>query len=342
MALGSDLDFYGTSYNTGTSGYLSGLLQPWQQSTGSYLGASSYIPSAGMLPATPGGFLESYIPELAGLSGLSQAISPEVKQMFSDWRFSADAYSAGSAQNFANTLLQREDVQGLLERARLQSQSAYVRDGGGQALSGLVSQQFGTEGSLLQRLYSTTGFGEEQVLTDIQRFIAGQESGLGNVSSDIMFGRRGQHTEGSRAALLAQLFGNDTGLIDVGGGRSFNPYSLDILADEYQFNPQQLSGHNVLTLGGGILSTQDAGITQQVAQALSQAEGAGFGGKRGYRLQSSLGRLTGLLGEGEVMQQLDPNMRAVIDQWYQGQAGSGWGRGMGDWFRQEARTQGLI
>lgn len=343
MAYGSDIDFYGNYSSTGgISGYLSNLLQPWQQSSG-YLGTSSYVPSASTLPATATGFLQSYIPELSGLQGLNQQISPEVQDLFKEFRFGGQAFAPGAAQEFANTLLQREDVQELLQRSQYQGEAAYLTGGGGTSLQQIISQQFDTEGSMLQKLYGSTGFGKGQILTDVQRFIAGQESGLGNVSSDIMFGARGQHTEGSRTAVLAQLFGSDSGLINLGGGRSFNPYSMDVMSDIYRLDVSGgLTGHNVLNLGGGILSTQDAGITKAVAEALSQAEGAGFGGRRGYRFQSALGELAGVLDEGEEFQQLDPNMRSVIDQWYQGLAGSGWGRGLNPWFMGEAGSQGLV
>ena len=140
-----------------------------------------------------------------------------------------------------------------------------------------------------------------------------------------------------------QLLGDTGGLVDVGGGRSFNPYSMDVLSDAYRLDAGGgLSGHNILNLGGGILSTQDAGITRGVAEALSRAEGGGFGGHRGYRLQSALGGLAGVLGEGETFQQADPNMRGAIDQWYQGLAGGGWGHDMGQWFMGEAGSQGLV
>lgn len=355
MAIGSDVDFFGFGGGGGYGGgYLPSLLQPWmnqgQGGQSPYVGYSSFIPQTSVIPATAQGFVEQYIPELGYLENLGGQLGSEVKDLFKEFRFGGNASAPGAAQSFADTLLQREDIQGLLERTQLQEEGAFLRSQNVQdatSLADVVTAGLEDPESQLQNLYGTTGFKQEQITEDIRRFASGESSGLGNLSSESMFGARGKHTDASRQAILAQLLGGQggAGLVDIGGGQAFNPYSYDILSEEYRFGgglSGDISGHNVLTLGGGVLATQDADITADVAGALSGAQlggdanARGFGGYRGYRLAQGLQNIQGLLGEEDFAIQ-QGGLAGSIDQWYQGLVGKSDFRGLPDQFANVAR-----
>jgi hypothetical protein len=344
MAIGSDVDFFGFGAGGGYGGgYLPSLLQPWQragqgQGQSPYVGYSSFVPQTSVLPATARGFLEQYIPELGGIENLGGQISGEVQDLFKEFRFGGSARDPGAAQGFVDTLLQREDIQGLLRQTELQEEGAFLRGQnvqGARSLSDIVAAGLADPESQLENLYGTTGFKQEQITEDLRRFAAGEDSGIGNLSSKNLFGSRGQHTEASRMAVLAQLVGGQ-GPVDIGGGQVFNPYSYDILSDEYRYGTGvggDIEGHDVLTLGGGILSLQDADISGDVAQKLAAAQLQGgsqahaFGGKRGYRLAQALENARFGLQEGQAFGQ-GGALSSVIDQWYRGHAGSSFGRGL--------------
>lgn len=353
MAIGSDVDFFGFGAGGGYGGgYLQGLLQPWMRGGGGqspYIGASSFVPETSVVPATARGFLEQYIPELGYLENLGGQISPEIQSMFKEFRFGGDARKPGAAQEFADSLLAREDIQGLLRQTELQEEGAFLRSQnvqGATSLQDIVAAGLQDEESQLQNLYGTTGFKQAEIVEDLRRFASGEDSGIGNLASKRMFGSRGQGTEASRNAVLAQLLGGH-GLVDIGGGQAFNPYSYDILSDEYQFGAGlggDISGHDVLTLGGGILALQDADISGDVAQKLSAAQLQGgshahaFGGKRGYRFAQALENARYGLQEGQVFGQ-GGALSSVIDQWYRGHAGSSFGRGLPVALTQAVQSQ---
>lgn len=353
MAIGSDVDFFGFGAGGGYGGgYLPSLLQPWQragQGQSPYVGYSSFVPQTSMLPATAKGFLEQYIPELGYVENLGGQLSGEVRDLFKEFRFGGGAREPGAAQGFVDTLLQREDIQGLIRQTELQEEGAFLRGQnvqGSRSLSDVVAAGLADPESQLQNLYGATGFKQQQIVEDLRRFAAGEESGIGNVSSEELFGKRFRHTDASRQAVLAQLLGGG-GPVDIGGGQTFNPYSLDILSDEYRFGlgrSGDIMGRDVLMLGGGILSLQDADITSDVAQSLSQAQlggygGRSFGGERGARLATGLQNISGFLGEQDFALQQAGGVRSAIDQWYRGQAGSGFGQGLPAAFAGLARRQ---
>jgi hypothetical protein len=323
----TDLSFYG-----GLPGFGSqpGVFQPWQLGGGGqqspYLGFSSFVPQQSAIPATAAGFLRSQIPELGDLNNLSGLISPDLRTAFQEFRGSEQALQPGGASQFAQGLLGREDVQGLLRRSELGGEGALIQAGGGaQSLQELVSGQLGQEGSALQNLFGTA-FGAEAVTQDIRSLITGGESALAGELGDLELGGRGAVTTADRQALAAQLLGNVGGPIDIGGGQAFNPFSTDVLSDELSFGlgRSRADPTSQLRLATGLLSTQNLDITGGIAQTFSDAinRGAdlGFGSTYGARATQGIAALAPTLqglGQGASVRQ-SSSLGQIIDQLYAG------------------------
>jgi len=338
MAIGSDYGFYG-----GGSGLSSLLWGGGGGGLGSYLGYSSYLPSMGTgLPSTVGGFLGAgYIPELAGARNLQFQTGDELQDLYS--RFRSEGGADPSA--FANELLGREDVQGLLERQQYAEGTPYIRTEQGQGLEDVVSQLLGEEGSLLSNLYGAAGVGAGAATEDIRRLMAGEQSSIGDLAGYNFFGNAGELTGAGREAVAAQLLQGAGGLVNLGGSRAFNPLSGDLLTDEYNFTlgqGGQLGGTELLRLTSGLASMQDLDITSGIAGAFRRAvdTGAdlGFGGGGAFNLTQALANLN--LGEGQAVTQYATtqaghkaaqqtgyrHLGQWIDRLYGGQAGSDFGQ----------------
>jgi hypothetical protein len=335
MALGSDFDFYG-GFGLGGGFGSPGLYQPWQSASQSpYVGFSGFAPDPTQyLPSTLSGYASQFMPELGGISGLGRRLGGDLAQAYQTFRGSDAARAPGGAGGFTEQLLADPNVQRLLEQQEFAQEGAFIEDGleGVRSLTDIVQEQFGTEGSRLSNIYGQAGIGAEEAEADLRRFLGGDTSAVGDVTSFEMFGGRGKHTRGSREAILAQLLGDE--LVDVGGGRVFNPFSEEVFGDMYRTTTgtDQLQGTELLRLTGGLLSTQNLDITQGIQQAFGTALDTGadlaFGGKRGYRLtQAIAGQGAPQLGEGQSIAQ-DQRLQNAIDTWFAGGAGRGFGRGL--------------
>jgi len=339
MPLGSDAGFYGSF---GLGGGYGGQFQPWQIGQGA-IGNSAYSPQASdFLPSTLGGFAQQYIPELSGMQGLTGRFGGDTQQQFQDFRFGGNVTQKG-IYSFRDQLLQNERTQGLLREQELSGQDAFLRNQeGARGLSDVVGELLGQEGSQLGNIYGGSGFGQEAVVGDIERFIGGQGSALGTLSAHSISGDEttgeGFHTQGSRSNVLSSLF-RDQGLVGLGGGRAFNPFSSDIPDYGFQAGASgAIQGNDLLTVSGGLLSLTDANITGDIAGAFKRAQetGAdfGFGGGGAGHLTQAIGGLQ--LGEGEEISQYATNeaghqaardtgyrhLGQWVDRWYGGRAGS--------------------
>lgn len=338
MALGSDASFYGSF---GLGGGYGGLFQPWQVGGGGY---SSYQPAVtDLLPSTIGGFARQYVPELAGVGGLTGRFGADLQEQFKNFRFGGDITQQGIT-DFQNQLLQDPRTQQLIQEQELGGQGAFLRDQeGARSLSDVITELLGQEGSQLSNIYGGSGFGQEQVLADVQRFIGGEGSALGQLAAHSISGDRttaeaGFHTAGTRQSVLSSLF-RGQGLVGLGDGRAFNPFSQDIPDYGFQAGASgALQGQDLLTVSGGLLSLTDANITGDIASAFRRAQetGASFGvgGGGGGYLWQAIGGLD--LAPGEEIGQFattqaghqaarDTGYRQLgqwIDRWYGGQAGS--------------------
>jgi hypothetical protein len=332
MALGSDAGFYG---NFGLGGGYGGQFQPWQIGQGQ-IGTSAYAPQVSdFLPSTLGGFAQQYIPELAGAKGLSQRFGADLSQQFRDFRFGGDVTQQGITQ-FANQLGQSEIGQRLVQEQEFAQDDPFLRgQQGARGLSEVVQELLGTEGSQLANIYGGSGFEADAVTRDIRNFIGGQESGLSHLSAHSMSGSittsgSDFHTGGTRQSVLGSLF-EGQGLIGLGGGRSFNPYSQDIPGYDFQAGlGGAIQGNDLLTLSGGVLASQNANITQGVSDAFSRARATGaefdFGGEGGHRVIGGIADLG--LGEGQYVQQGGDIMN-TINRWFGGRFNTHQGRSFG-------------
>lgn len=334
MALGSDYGFYG-------GGGLSDLLWGGTSSFSSpysYSGYSAYTPSFGSgMPSTIGGFLQSgYIPELAGNRNAAFQLGGDLQSLYSQFLSEGAADPSG----FAQGLTQREDVQALLRQQEFKGAEAFIDSDQGRGLSEIVAELMGDEGSLLSNLYGTAGVGADVASSDIQRLLTGGDSAIGDLAGYEFFGNAGQLTTAGREAVAAQLLGGGGGLVSLGGGQAFNPFSGDLLTDEYDFRSGvagDISGTELLRLSGGLLSKHNLDVTKDIAGAFQTATetGAdmGFGGPQGYRLTQNLANYarTGAFDptQGEAYISGQGGFGSLIDQWYGGQTNADWGRGLG-------------
>lgn len=341
MALGTDYDFYG-GFGSGGSYGSPGLYQSWQTSgLGSYLGYSSYQPQTSALPATAAGFLQSQIPELSGIQGLGTRLSAGLQEQYANWRGSSAALEAGGGAAFANQLLGNEEIQKLIQEQELAGAGTILGGDvtGAVGLSQFIESQLADESSVIQNIYGGTGAGAGAIERDIRALMEGRESSIGNLTSEQLFGSRGQHTQGSREAVLSRLLGRN--LVNF-GDQTFNPFSAEaqLLGQEYRvgLGGSDVQGQDLLRTAAGLLATQDLDITQGLAGAIQRGVQTGaaeqaFGGSRSYRGTQAISGLADILGEGAAVQQ-DDLLRSHIDAWYQGVAGGGFGRGLVDYARQ--------
>jgi len=314
----TDYDFYGGQAG-GLGAALFGGLGFGPAGYSQYLGTSAYAPNASSLyPLSARNFLSQYLPELGGY----------VPQGFSS-AYSQFRQNPGDVGAFLSPYTQQADVQQAVQREELRGLGQMVQGGEGTvSLQDYVGQQFGQEGSLIQQLYAP--FGQQAASQDILNLLQGGTSALGNLVSKRFFDNR-EVTQAQRYALGAQLLGGAGGLVDVGGGQGFNPFSYLNLTDEYQIGSPSVTGTERLEFGGGLLSTQDLDITQQIGQyfqgALQQGADLNFGGRGGYILTSGLADRADL-GAGQAVSQSASPLGRWIDQWYSGLAGSGFAPGL--------------
>jgi hypothetical protein len=296
--------------------------------------------------------VREYIPELGGMGGLSARFGTDLQDQFKQFRFGDDALQPGAASGFANELLQTQQIQDLLQRQELAGEGSYLgRQSGveGRGLSDVVEELLGQSGSQLSGLYGQTGFDTGQISEDIRRFASGEESGLGHLSAhslsgDIRTADLDFHTQGSREAVLQSILGDQ--LVDI-GGRTFNPFSQDILGDSYNFGlggGGGIGGSDLLSLSAGILGTQQSDITSGVQQGLRRAyetgASSGFGGETGYRVGHALAGIGGQqLGEGQFVSQSNPQIGNLIATWFGGRMGGGHGRGFAQNFASSIQNR---
>lgn len=327
----TDLDFYG-QWGAGLFGGGVGTWQPWQARGASpYVGYSSYAPVSSM-PATAAGFLRQQVPELAGLGNLSGLLGGDIGGLYSEFMGGEGAYDPTAQRSFAQGLLGRQDIQDLIRRSELETEAPIVQGTtGAESLEDVVNRLLGQEGSAVQKLYSS--FGAGAAAQDIRNLLTGQQSAIGGLESTRQFGGVAGMEEGRqladpmRYALASQLL-SGAGPVDIGGGRAFNPYSAGILSDEIGLGSLDLTGHNMLEFGTGMLATQNLDLTQQIGQYFAQARdiggpiygAGGYGGMGGYLLTAHLADLGKNLQEGQTVSQ-QGQLSQWIDQLYAGRAG---------------------
>jgi hypothetical protein len=342
----TDWSFYGNF--GGSSGLLSGLFQPWQTSSaglGQYLGNSTFLPTS-QLPLTASGFLRQYVPELGAAQGLGGRLSQEVSDLYGTFRSGAGANDPAQLQQFLNQLTARPDVQGLVQQEELAGESGWLTGqvAGSVGLGDFITGALQNESSQLQNIYGGLGLNPEQIAADISSFAGGGRGGLGALAKQSL-GLSGDLSNYQRQAVLAQLFGNQ--LVDVGGGRTFNPFSYENLTDQYQLGAGlsgDIGGTDILRVLGNVLGEQDLGINRGIAQAFQRSlagGGAAYGGERGYRLTQGVAGLADILQEGQVLSQsATPWLGSHIDTWRSGGYGGGAGRGLPEQLAALARQLG--
>jgi hypothetical protein len=309
-----------------------------------YLGASAFVPQSGsLLPASAGAFAQQFVPELAGNFNLPFQLGAGAQEAFTEFRRSPEARDPGAVQTFTEEFRDLPDVQGLIQRQQLEQADPFITGAqtGGRDLAQVVQELFETEGSQLANVFRPTGAGVGAVTEDIRRALTGGDSSLADLAGFSALGNAGQLTGLGNQATVAQLLqGAGPGLIGLGGGQAFNPFSGGLLTDVNPFElglGGEIQGTELLRLTGGLLSKQDIDITQGVADAFqrSVSTGAdlGFGGGQGRRLTQTLANLapafTSEGGEAAFISQAQsPTVRNLIDTWYGGGAGGGFGRGI--------------
>lgn len=309
MAL-SDYNFYGG--NPYSSFYQSMFGSNSLSGLGVDLSGSSYLSSFGyQLPTSLGGFLGAYLPDVAG-TGFRP--STALRQQYSEFLGSDEASTTSGIQAFVKQLQQNPEIQGAAKQSEYSGYGTYLSgtEEGASSLSDIVTQLMGDKTSTLSKVYGTLGVGSDVALKDIEAMMSGGTSAIGKAA--------GATTDAAREAIFAQLVGNN--LVSM-GDQTFNPFSSEILKDMYGLNAgtKGLSGQSLASLAGGLLSTQDLGITGQLAGAFTRARetGAdlGYGGKGlGNALADIAG---GLTTRGQTVGQ-GGDLARLIDQMFGGTA----------------------
>lgn len=313
----TDLGFYGgLASQLGFMGG-GGYFQPWQL-RGQAQQAQAL---SGYLPFTTSGFLRQYAPELGGFG--QYQLPSSLREAYQTFRGSEGAGTAAGLREFTQGLYGREDVQGLLHQSELQQEGAFLTggEGGALGLSEAVRKLFGQEGSAIQQLYGA--FGEETAIEDIQRlFGGGARSAVGRLAASRQLGS-GVATQALRQATAAQLLRGAGGPIDVGGGQVFNPFSRDLLTDEYQLGRAALGGNEALAFGGRLVAEQNLDIGRDIGQYFQRAvEGGGVGSvfskDGGQYVTQKLAQL-GNLQEGQAIR--GGALSPYLSQWISGNIG---------------------
>jgi len=330
--LNTDIGFYGGAYQ-GYNPYNYGGMNPYSYLPGmAGLGGTSQLGQAGInLPLSPTSFFQSFLPEVGSLT-------PGLRQSYRDFLGSEQAGTFAGVQDFIRSMQQHPDVQ----RAAYQSELA----GLGTRLSpdelyqpedaigfdDWIKQELASKTSRLSNIYGSTGVGADVIAKDLRSFLAGNTSAVGSVFDFNIFGRQGATTPEAREAAFAQLVGDKMVRLDDG---VFNPFSLDLMTDEYQWGAGKsgaLQGTDLFRMTSGLLSTQNLDITGALANAMRQARETGADlGYKGKGMGNALADIAGGLTSRDWTIQQDPTLAAKIDQMFAGTPYKGSG-GLYDFF----------